>query len=199
MNKGKIQLEKPAAAHLYLGCIHKRETVRLPNGASARAVVYDMESYLRSTVARYQSLVHKLEGKTPTLKKVETPFLPEDQRLAPARAPCSKGKCHTCPWCSHTFSAEDEKLFQEALSTLRKAQKSAKGAGTSPGTAPDGGSSAQSTEATGSGRLQAIAASILMGLLYAARMARFDLLRATCKLACFTTKWRQTVISVSID
>ena len=39
------------------------------------------------------------------------------------------------------------------------------------------------------GRLQPIAASILMGILYAARMARFDLLRATCRLACYTTCW----------
>ena len=28
-----------------------------------------------------------------------------------------------------------------------------------------------------------------MGILYCARMARFDLLRATCRLACYATKW----------
>ena len=32
-------------------------------------------------------------------------------------------------------------------------------------------------------------ASILMKILYAARIARFDLLRAICHLACFITKW----------
>ena len=39
------------------------------------------------------------------------------------------------------------------------------------------------------GVLQPIAARVLMKLLYAARMARFDLLRATCGLACCVTKW----------
>ena len=39
------------------------------------------------------------------------------------------------------------------------------------------------------GELQTAAASILMKILYAARMARFDLLRPTCRLACFITKW----------
>jgi hypothetical protein len=39
------------------------------------------------------------------------------------------------------------------------------------------------------GRLQPIACRVLMKLLYAARMARFDLLRATCALATMITKW----------
>ena len=39
------------------------------------------------------------------------------------------------------------------------------------------------------GALQPTAAKVLMKILYAARMARFDLLRAVCHLACFITKW----------
>jgi hypothetical protein len=39
------------------------------------------------------------------------------------------------------------------------------------------------------GALQPIAAKVLMKILYAARMARFDLLRAVNHLACFITKW----------
>ena len=39
------------------------------------------------------------------------------------------------------------------------------------------------------GRLAPIASSILMTVLYAARMARFDLLRATNRLARYITKW----------
>ena len=38
------------------------------------------------------------------------------------------------------------------------------------------------------GVLQPLAAKVLMKILYAARMARFDLLRAVCDLACFVTK-----------
>ena len=39
------------------------------------------------------------------------------------------------------------------------------------------------------GRLQPIAAKVLMKILYGARMARFDLLRAVCHLACHITRW----------
>ena len=39
------------------------------------------------------------------------------------------------------------------------------------------------------GQLAPLALSILMGLLYCARMARFDLLRITCRLATRVTKW----------
>jgi hypothetical protein len=39
------------------------------------------------------------------------------------------------------------------------------------------------------GTLQPIAAKVLMKVLYAARMARFDLLRAVGALACCVTKW----------
>ena len=39
------------------------------------------------------------------------------------------------------------------------------------------------------GTLQPIAAKVLMKILYAARMARFGLLRAANSLACFITKW----------
>ena len=37
--------------------------------------------------------------------------------------------------------------------------------------------------------LAPFASKILMKVLYAARMARFDLLRATAFLACYVTKW----------
>ena len=39
------------------------------------------------------------------------------------------------------------------------------------------------------GELQPIACRVLMKVLYAARMARFDLLRATCVLATNIAKW----------
>ena len=38
------------------------------------------------------------------------------------------------------------------------------------------------------GRLNAIAAKVIMKVMYAARLARFDLLRAVCNLARFLTK-----------
>ena len=47
-----------------------------------------------------------------------------------------------------------------------------------------------STETEG-GELQPIAARVLMKVLYAARMCRYDLLRATCYLATQITKWNR--------
>ena len=40
-----------------------------------------------------------------------------------------------------------------------------------------------------SGVLKPIASKVLMKILYAARMCRYDLLRATCALASMVTKW----------
>ena len=45
--------------------------------------------------------------------------------------------------------------------------------------------------AQGGGRLQPIAASVLMKVLYGARMARYDLLRPTCRLACHVANWTE--------
>ena len=104
------------------------------------------------------------------LKTVATPFINEDQKEAAARKPISDGSALQCPWCAHSFPAPD---FQPP-----KKGKKSKEEGVEPPTA--GGHS---------GKLQPLAASVLMKILYAARMARFDLLRATCKLACFTTRW----------
>ena len=39
------------------------------------------------------------------------------------------------------------------------------------------------------GKYKAVAARVLMKILYAARVARFDLLRAVNNLSCFVTKW----------
>ena len=106
------------------------------------------------------------------MKKVATPFLPEDHSSAESRVPACGGNAVSCPWCKHSFPETEFK----ALKIKRKKQ---------PGTSAEvsGGQGKENQ-----GRLQSIAASILMTILYAARMARFDLLRATCKLACYTTK-----------
>jgi hypothetical protein len=46
-----------------------------------------------------------------------------------------------------------------------------------------------STDTEIRGELQPIASKVLMTILYAARTARYDLLRATCALACRVTSW----------
>jgi hypothetical protein len=70
----------------------------------ARAIVYNMEDYLRNTVTRYCELRRGLTGKAPTLKQVSTPFLHEDHRDAPAAMPRSEGHASICPWCRRSFA-----------------------------------------------------------------------------------------------
>ena len=57
-----------------------------------------------------------------------------------------------------------------------------------PGTASEAFSDADDEPR---GQLNKVAMSILMGVLYAARMARYDLLRITCKLATRMTRWTE--------
>ena len=54
-------------------------------------------------------------------------------------------------------------------------------------------------EAEVRGELSPVASRILMKVLYAARMARPDLLRATCYLATRITRWTHNVIACCID
>ena len=50
-----------------------------------------------------------------------------------------------------------------------------------------------------SGQLQPIAARVLMKVLYAARVCRFDLLRAVCSLATKVTMWDSSCDTVAPD
>ena len=56
-------------------------------------------------------------------------------------------------------------------------------------TGGQGSSGGVATATAEPGVLADIAAKVLMKVLYGARMARFDLLRAVCSLACSITKW----------
>ena len=49
-----------------------------------------------------------------------------------------------------------------------------------------------SSESEEKGQLSSVAAKVLMKLLYAARMCRYDLLRAICSLAQMITKWSKS-------
>ena len=180
--RARINLDDPAPAHLYLGCIHERRQVQTENGI-ARAVIYNMEDYLTSTVTRYCSLARDLTGKAPVLRKVATPFINEDHKESPACRPAATGPLHTCPWCQHSFPQASTN------------QLTGSGAASTDVGAGSGGPKKKQVKAPDeapAGKLQTAAASILMGILYVARMARFDLLRATCGLACFITKWTVT-------
>ena len=79
-----LQLEDPAPARLYLGCLHEQREATTSSNATARAIVHSMEDYLRNTVAKYCGLVRGITGKPPALRQVSTPFLLEGHKDAPA-------------------------------------------------------------------------------------------------------------------
>ena len=107
-------------------------------------------------------------GKDTKLKRVSTPSLPEDTKESQYRAPVPGKKCIECPWCTHQFDPDIPGPYHRSGSS-------------SEGTSLD--------ESNPRGTLAPHAASVLMKLLYAARIARFDLLRSINSLARNVTKW----------
>ena len=167
----------------------------------ARTMTYNMEDFLTSCVNRYLELA----GEGVKMRNVATPFLVEDQGLSPQGSPSHPGEYSECPWCKHTFPANTHKPARdtnwkatasvvnqknlsennpvteqpkdENIEADNLSSQSKKDSGGTPPPDPD------------QGRLQPIAAKVLMKILYAARLCRFDLLRAVCHLATFVTKW----------
>ena len=122
-----------------------------------------MESFLRSCVERYKELT----GVT-TLRTAATPFLHEPTK------PDMDGEVR-----SATFEPDPDAAYDELLQYIESGgQTEPVRTGACPG-----------KEDTTSSRLEPYAAKVLMKILYGARMARFDLLRAVCLLATQITKW----------
>ena len=117
-----------------------------------------MGSILRSCTEKYKELT----GVT-TLRKAATPFLHERSK------PDLEGEV-----CSAQFEPNPDAAYEELLRYVERG-----------GTADANLSTGASTGAEGrasSSRLEPYVAKILMNVLYAARYARFDLLRAVCML-----------------
>jgi hypothetical protein len=156
---------------MYLGCNQKRVQITMYGGISANCVIYDMESFLEQCVNRY------LEVAPPgtKMREAKTPFLHDEGDHGPSRNP-TKSKYACCEWCgfvaSNTVSTvggdgtPSTSLTKEVLSKVKEV---------------DDGSRGQLADA---------AASVLMKILYAARTARFDLLRPVQGLAKSFAKWK---------
>ena len=161
---------------LYLGCEHHRskETVSGLPGVF-QVVNWDMNSYLRNTLETYRSLA----GPQFKFKKVATPLREDTERIGP-RAPFAEGECLECPYCR----------------VRRPPTQFVKGKGGSKGSSGAASVVGKGLPLAGPpvaepvrGELQSCAAKILMSVLYAARMARYDFLRAVGGLAPMITKW----------
>ena len=161
MLRTKLRIEPETDLGLYLGCMLTRGESKLHDGTVVNTVSYNMEGLLKLSVEKYLDIV----GHDTKLKKVTTPSVPEETKSHPARAPAPGKEAVTCPWCANTFDPKySGKLHSKSESDVT----------------PDDGNR---------GSLAPHAASILMKLLYAARIARFDLLRSINTLARNVNKW----------
>ena len=165
--RSKLDLEPETGLGLYLGCQLVRGETKLKDGAKVSTITYDMESFLEQSVQKYLEIA----GKDTVLKKVPTPSLPEEAKDHPARAPCGTGPVSQCTWCG-------------TIHPITEPTKSK--------TDPTGSSAPKPGDEVKVGELAPHAASVLMKLLYAARIARFDLLRSINMLARNVTKWSKS-------
>ena len=168
-----ITIEAPQPIGRFLGCIHEMGTFKLPTGKLATSVSYNMEGFLIQCCDKYSELA----GGQVRFKKVATPFLIEDSKDGPAGTPAAKGPVVECPWCLHTFPPIVHKNINELDAHHAKTRSE------------PGKDSVPSATTNDVGKMGKHAACILMKCLYAARMARFDLLRAITHLACQITRW----------
>ncbi len=147
-------------------------------------MTYDMEEFLESCITRYIELA----GPGTVVRPCPTPFLAEDQRESPAGAP-GVGPLQECPWCCHTCAPRVFKNEGELLAA--KSNKPKKPWKTPTATDNEVGqpTGQRPDHHEDRGRLQSIASKVLMKILWAARLARFDLLRAVSHLATKVTKW----------
>ncbi len=153
----------------------------------------NVEESLKSCIERYLELAAEITGTRPTSRHVTTSFLSEDQSLSKAGKPCEDGPCFNCPCCKTSLPTRLVHEQSAANSVCASATIANDVNTSSPSRTP---SSSKKTHRSKTpvvledkGELQTAAASTLMNILYAARVARFDLLRPTCRLACFITKW----------
>ena len=137
-------------------------------------MTYNMEEFFESCLTKYQDLA----GPSFKFKKVPTPFIEELIKKGPC-APTGDGEWLECGWCKSRLKPEE---FRHG-----------KGRHYTPAHGCGGVATATESETAEDdiprGALADIASSILMKVLYGARMARFDLLRAVCALASCVTKW----------
>jgi hypothetical protein len=172
-------------------------------GKIVTSMVWDNKQFMEQCLSTYQALAAKT-GQKVTFKKVDTPFLDEaallkheNDHFAPlppqstksvskAKSVQSDSTASDASWSttvtSQSRSSSTSVSSAASSATNTTASKKKKGKTKSPK------KNVQIPPGEG-GILQPIAASCLMKVLYGARMARPDLLRATCYLARLIIKW----------
>ena len=155
MLRQELRLEDETPLVLYLGCRISKGEATLHDKTKVQTATYDMETYLEMTVKKYCDGTGFDSSK---FKTVPSPSPAEETKHHPARAPAQSGKSHRCTWCGHTMPVDSD------------------GRLVPPPPIPKAPEEEEVNDAN-RGSLAPQAASILMKLLYAARVCRFDLLR----------------------
>ena len=147
---------------MYLGCNQSKGNVTLGNGHRVTMVTCDMEQFLRSCVDRYLEVAGDVK-----LNKSVTPELHEETKNHVSRKPAGEGPSVVRNWCNNLVPTDGS------------------------ATVPDqrGGAPELAMKEPARGHLAPHAASVLMKLLYGARIARFDLLRQVNRLARNVHRW----------
>ena len=166
-----IKTDDPHPPDLFLGCRHNVFERTLPDtGVKVRGIEYDMSDFLRSCVERYKELTGVV-----SLRKAATPFLPEPTK--PDFSHCEAGPLVEPTPCE---------ALQEVMDCIGGQGTRTLAAGTPKATAK------QAEEVDNPDipeQLTPYAAKVLVKILYAARYARLDLLRAVCALAQRVSRW----------
>ena len=162
MLRTRLKIEPETGLDMYLGCNQSKGNVTLGNGHRVTTVTYDMEQFLRSCVDRYLEVAGDVK-----LNKVVTPELHEETKNHVSRKPAREGPSVVCNWCNNLVPTDGS------------------------ATVPDqrGGTPELAMKEPVRGHLAPHAASVLMKLLYGARIARFDLLRQVNRLARNVHRW----------
>ncbi len=169
----KLNIGPEGPLGMYLGCNQRREKMQIHGGLWANVVIYDMESFLEQCVARYLEVAPA----GTVMREAKTQFLHDAGDHGQERNPTKRiGK--RCVWCS--YITPDGLVKDEHVTALD--DRAAECASGGDGAPPDDEVRGQLADA---------ACSVLMKILYAARMARFDLLRPVQGLAKSFTKWKK--------
>lgn len=187
-----VDMDEPAAAGLYVGRKHREHTSDIGYDITGR-VLYDMPGCVMSSSELYQEVFITATGKEATLTKVASPFVDADHAVAVARTPVANGPCIECEWCGHTFPDSDDCKRETGGAAKQNQVAARKGANTNH--ASNNGSGGESAadgddeDTATKGTMPKAVSSVLMKILYVARMARPDALRPTSRLASYVTKW----------
>ena len=168
--RGGLCMDQPTSQRRFLGCEHVESHIDLEDGAKILGMEYNMEPFFRGCLDRWTEVTGQPWQDLPN---ASTPFLDEDTLRR-----------------SHNVGPLGRKLAVdcEGGSSKKKKAKVTRGM-KAKSLAEDSG--AEDPDKVPSGVLQPVAASLLTQVLYGARFARPDLLRAVAFLARKMTRWRE--------